>query len=86
MKLTRDFLDTIYSWSHRCYTESGDVYDAIDIVTAPYNIEVSWIFKRNKSIVYNDKIKDSTYFYAKSLTFIQTEAFLLNHIKSRSLK
>lgn len=80
------FVDIISSWKSRRCNINGDVYDAIDIVTTPHNIELTWLFKRNKSVVYDDMIKDSVYFYAKSLNFMNIEAFLLSQIKSKLLK
>ena len=81
-----DFINIISSWRCRRCNVNGDVYDAIDIVTTPHNIELTWLFKRNKSVVYDETLKDSVYFYAKSLNFMNIEAFLLSEIECKLLK
>ena len=86
MDMSLDFISVILSWKHRCYSLNGSVYDAIDIITTPNNIELSWSFKRHKSMVYNEYIKDNTFFHTKSLSFLQAETFLLHHVKSKQLK
>lgn len=65
-----NFLDEIDSWTiHTFYLEDHPI-DCITFWTITNKIQIDWSFKRNKSLVYHETIRDSVPFYSKDINYL----------------
>ncbi len=71
MENIEQFFDEIESWTTYSMTVDSQSVDYITFWTAGNGIQIDWLFKRNKSVVYMDAIRDSVYFFAKDINYLE---------------
>ena len=71
LDIEQKFFDTISGWDVRSYSRGGDTFDSVVLRTQPNSIEVELCYKRMKSVVYVDAIKDTVPFCSKNVNFLE---------------
>jgi len=64
------FFDEITSWTTYSASVEGTPVDCITFWTTTNNIQIDWMFKRNKSIVYREELRDSAPFFSKDINYL----------------
>ncbi len=64
------FFDEIHSWTTHCTFIEGYPVDCITFWTLTNNIQIDWTFKRNKSVVYREELRDSALFFSKDINYL----------------
>ena len=64
------FFDEIYSWTTYSISVEGYPVDCITFWTLTNKIQIDWTFKRNKSIVYREELRDSAPFFSKDINYL----------------
>ena len=67
---TDTLFDKMKSWTYYTIFSEGVPIDCIKFWTTTSDIEVDWQFRRSKSLVYREDMKDSAPFYSKDANFI----------------
>lgn len=63
--------DDITKWTTYFKMFNGEPHDCISFWTEPNIIQIDWHFKRKKSVVYREELRDSAMFYSKDVKFIE---------------
>lgn len=79
------FFDSISGWGVRSYSKGGNTFDVVIIRTDPNNIEVELCYKRMKSMVYVDTIRDTAPFFCKNINFLEMTDALASKIPERKM-
>lgn len=64
------FFDEVSSWTTYATSIEGCPVDCITFWTVENKIQIDWHFKRNKSIVYHCKLRDSAPFFSKDINYL----------------
>lgn len=70
MKVDIKLLSNVSKWSTHSFSSGSNTFDCITLFTKPNDVEFELIYRRNKSMIYNDKIRDTVPFYASSIDYL----------------
>ena len=65
-----NFFDEITSWTTYSTSVEGYPTDCITFWTTANKIQIDWTFKRNKSMVYREELRDSAPFFSKDINYL----------------
>lgn len=83
--IEQHFFDSISVWGVRSYRKGSDIFDAVVIRTDPNSIEVELCYKRMKSMVYVETLKDTVPFFCKNINFLEMVDTLLYEMPERKM-
>lgn len=86
MDTSLEFFNSISTWKLLNTSIGGDQYDCVIVTTIPNNIEISFVYKKNKSVIYNEKLRDSTPFYSVSVKYIDMVRLLTRKVPDKQVK
>lgn len=76
-------LSEISSWSYKVVSNGDQCIDVIILKTTKNGITVECMYNQTKSLVYDEKLKDSVFFYSKHINYIKMRELLITNIPER---
>lgn len=71
MERIEDFFEDISAWTTYSSSPDGHPVDYISFWTKQHNIQIDWMFKRSKAVVYRDELRDSAPFFSKDVNYLE---------------